>query len=224
MIKKIATGLALASVCTLSWGAPTVHFSDFISDGARTNFNGFEGIPNDGTHFTGGSGPYVEGGISVQQINGDPGNDIWVTYTFGGQHQGNFSWYPDSGDHGYTMITRSGGLGFDSIGMLLGSGFGTPSNYFYELLNGGSTVLSGSFGGAFSAYLGFSGGGFDTILLADCSGCDATTTTLTDGHYNALALDSIELTGAGGTIPEPGSLALVAAGLFGLGSLRRRVI
>lgn len=215
MLKQAFTGFALLAVCSMASAAPLVHTTDFINDGDRSNFSGFENIPNDGTFFTGGSGPYTEDGVSVQQVSGDGGNDIWVTYS-GGQHQGNFSWYPNGGDDGYTMITRSGGLDFDSVGIMIGSGFGTSTQVFYNLLNNGASVLSGSFAPSNSNYLGFSGGGYDAVLLSDCSGCDVGTTSVIDNHYQALALDSIELAGAG-AVPEPGLLALLAVGLAGLG-------
>ena len=57
-----------------SHAAIVVHTSDFIPDGSRTHFNGFEAIPNDGTFYTGGNGPYAEGGITVEQINGNAGS------------------------------------------------------------------------------------------------------------------------------------------------------
>lgn len=224
-LASLAASLCFALSAFSANAAPTLQTSDFIPDGSRTGFNGFENIPNDGISFTGGSGPYTEGGINVEQINGDTGNGIWVTYNFGGQHQGNTSWYPDGGDLGYTQITLLGGGDFASVGMLLGTGFSSNSFYFYDLLDGGVSVLSGFLPGAFSQYLGFSGGGFDTVRIADCGGeCDPNTTTFTDGHLNALAVDSIEVIGVttGGTVPEPGSMILVVTGgLIGL-ALRRR--
>lgn len=215
----LSASFCLVFAAASASAVPTPQTSDFIADGSRTGFNGFESIPNDGTSFTGGAGPYTEGGITVQQINGDPGNAIWVTYGGGGQHQGSFSWYPNGGDFGYTQITLSGGGDFASVGMQLGSGFRAPTLYFYELLDDGVSVLSGTLSGVFSQYLGFSGGGFDTIRIADCSGCNANSTKIGDGHLQAVALDSIEITG--GTVPEPGAIVLTVTGLIGL-VLRRR--
>lgn len=221
MIKQTLLGVSLLTACSMAQATPIVHLSDYINSADRTNFNGFENIANDGTYFTGGSA-YVEDGVAVQQIRGDGGNDIWVTYA-GGHHEGNYSWYPNGGDNGYTQITRSGGLDFENVGMLIGSGFGTASSVLYELFDNGISVLSGYFTPTYQSYLGFSGGGFDTILLSDCMGCNPLTTSVTDGHFQALALDSIELSGQSrGTVPEPASLALMAAGLAGFGWRRRK--
>lgn len=220
-MKKL-TALAFilsTSLMQSAQAAPMIHFSDFIPDADRTQFNGFESIPNNGTFYTGGNGPYSEDGITVQQINGDAGNDIWVTYS-GAQHRQHYSWYPNGGDRGYTQITRSDGLDFFDIGLLVGSGFGSRAGtVLYDLLDNGISVLSGSFAPG-SDYLGFSGGGFDTVRLADTN-ITGYTGTVHDRHYNALAIDNIELRG-GNSVPEPGSMALLAAGLAGFSWSRRR--
>ena len=67
--------------------------------------------------------------------------------------------------------------------------------------------------------LGFSGGGLDTIRLADCATgfCDQNT-VVADGHIQGLKLESIEL--QDNNVPEPATLGLL--GLAGLGFARRR--
>lgn len=212
----VLASLLFFSTCHLQ-AAIIVHTTDFIPDGTRTGFNGFESIPNNGLHYTGGSGPYTEGGISVQQVNGDPGNSIWVTAF---SPEGNFGWYPDGGDFGYTQVTLASGADFDSVGFFFATGFFAGSTASYTLLNNSVPVLSGTvpsvphLSNGF-LYLGFSGGGFDEIRLSD--------TTPGSGSQNAFAIDAIEI--AASPIPEPATFALfgVVAGL-GLGgyALRRR--
>ncbi len=220
MIKQTLLGLTLVTSCSLAQALPVVQFSDFINDSLRSNFNGFESIPTDGTYYTGGNSAYTEDGITVKQINGDAGNDIWVTYNSTHQ-QGQRSWYPNGGDRGYTQISLNSGLNFEDVGMQIGSGFGQATNVFYELIDDGISILSGYFTPASNQYLGFSSGGFDKVLLSDCSNCNSLTTSVTDGHYQALALDSIEVSGS---VPEPTSLALLAAGLVGLVWRKRKSV
>jgi len=222
MSRIAAISLVIVAVST-SQGrtAITVHTSDFINDASRTAFNGFESIPNDGTFYTGGAGPYVEDGISVEQINGDPPNDIWVTYW------SDYVWFPNGHDNGYTRITRADGLDFANIGMVRGSGtYRSPLWLMYELYDDGSLVLSGSVShnraGLPAGYIGFSGGGFDEILLRDAGGSDISNYTFHDGTANSLVLNSIETSAA---VPEPSTLAVwsLLTGLgFGLAWWRRR--
>ena len=222
-VSRSLAGIFLAiGIAGQAQATPVVYTSDFIADGDRSHFNGFESIPNDGVHFTGGSGPYTEDTISVRQVNGDPGNDIWVTSNFWSGFQGSRGWYPDGGDSGYTEITLAGGGDFQSVGFNYGSGFSFSNSILYELLDNGVVVLSGSAiltscsgcGGPIN-YLGFSGAGFDTILLRDTGQGGG---SVTDGTFQALAIDSIETQ----DVPEPGTLALLGTGLVGLAGFRRR--
>ena len=218
MFKRLC-GALVGVVCLVAPGntahAIVVHTTDFIVDSNRSHFNGFESIPNDGIHFTGGSGPYTEDSIVVQQINGDPGNSIWVRCTgcLGSAFQGNFAWYPDGGDRGYTELSLTGGVDFSDVGFNFGTGDGLPNTIIYELLNNAVVVLTGSL--AFSSrtilnYLGFSGGGFDTIRLRD-NACSAIGGSVTDGCFQTLTLDNIETQVS--AVPLPAALPLFGTGL-----------
>ena len=112
--------------------AIVVHTTDFIADANRSHFNGFESIPNDGLFFTGGSGPYTEDTIQVQQIN--PRLAIWVTSNWWTGSEGSFGWYPNGGNDGYTKISVAGGIDFQDVGFNFGSGNVDDTQILYELL------------------------------------------------------------------------------------------
>lgn len=201
-----------------SQAAIITHTSDFIADGSRTHFNGFESIPVSGSQYTGGSGPYVEDTIRVQQINGDAGNDIYALYTWAG-NGGIRSWYPSGGDNGYTTISLVGGGDLQSVGFHYNSG-GNATLILFDLLDDGFVVHSGaaSLNRTVANYLGFSGGGFDLIRIRDNHGGGG---AVTDGTFQALAIDNIETLDAS-AVPEPGSMALFGLGSLGIVAARRR--
>jgi hypothetical protein len=197
--------------------AITIYTTDFINNAERTNFNGFEGLP-DTTTF---GSIYTEDNITVEQVNGYE-NNIWTTYQFWGA-EGSRSWYPNGGDVGYTKITRQDNSDFQNIGLLIGSGYFTysPTNYVYDLWQDGLSVLSGTlFRVGSPDYLGFGDGGFDEVRLAAYFVNSPDPTQI---GYQGLAIDSIELSGVPTSVPEPTSLlGLLTVGILGAGSALKK--
>ena len=209
-LSQITSAFALAALSIGAAQAATVQTTDYIA--SPTQFNGFEGI---GSHTDFGP-TYSEDGITVTQVNGEP-NDIWTWATPYVGGQGNFVWYPNGGDYGYTDISLQGGGQFADISFIAGSGFGGGAHsLYYELALGGSVVQSGTLSLVFGGWLGFAGGGFDEVRVRDSSGF---TSSLNDGQLNAFAIDSIKTVGA---VPEPETYALMLAGLGVLSWVARR--
>lgn len=205
----------LFAVSSNSMAAIVVHTTDFIPDNLRSNYNGFESMPDGGSNAP----SWLEDGILVEQING-LGNNIWTTCSQCGI-VGTRSWYPNGGDYGYTQITRVGTIDFQSVGFLVGQG-GSPGFFQYELLNDGIPVLQGTFSSSYVGwlgtpmqYLGFSGGGFDTIWVREVDGNPQLFFDVPS--YNSLSLDSIELS----QVPLPPAVISLLSGLVSLVALGR---
>ncbi len=194
-----------------AFSAPILHTSDFINTGDRTNFVDFESI---GTTATFGS-TFTQDSVTVNQVNGATGS-IWSTCSLSCWFSNNTAtWYPNGGDFGWTEIVKADASDFLNIGLDLGSGFSWGGQSVqYELLDDGLSVLLGFITTPTSAdgYIGFSGGGFDQIRLRNTFSSG----NFGDGALNALAIDNIELSG---TVPEPGTLALLGLGLGFIGRI-----
>jgi len=224
---KLAATLALLAHSVAGHAAPIVHTSDFIADAGRTGFNGFENLTD---WFAYGTSTHTEGGIKVERTGLTRG--VWTV--MGSNNRTGFegvrAWYPEAVLNypivtGYDRITLASGAAFDSIGMLVGSGYGgycrddacdiaaSFLSLHYELLFRGVSVASGVLTHHPNAhYLGFSGGGFDEVRLWDRN---------VNGwpDQNALIIDAIEV--AASAVPEPGTPAMLLLGLGVLGMAAR---
>jgi|SRR5215216_4728686 len=194
--------------------AYTVETTNFIS--SPTNFAGFE--PSNISYSQ--VQQYSEDGITIQHI-GAPGYIVDGTYLFPGiwpsGGQGNRFWY-GFGAQGYTSITLGNGDDFNSVQFLVAKGYGGPSSSIsYELLNNGNVVGSGTFAGASNSYsyLGFSGGGFDQVLLQNYL-----SSTIDPSNPDGVMLDAISAISP--AVPEPSTWAMMILGFAGVGFMAYR--
>ena len=200
-----------------------VETSQFIA--TPTFFNGFENItssPNTSTLLGltsyDDNTSYGEGGITVDEDA--LGGGIWLNYPSNIGGQGNYGWYPDGGDTGFTKITLTGGEDFRDIQFLAGTGFraGVYSMAFELLENDtvvdGGNILLASYP---MSWVGFSGGGFNTVEIQ----AEITDVPFSSSNFNGLAIDSIGADPAS-AVPEPNALVLLGSGLVRLGLIRRR--
>jgi hypothetical protein len=194
--------------------AYTVETSNFIA--SPTYFNGFEGT-TPGSTFS--NGKYSEGGIDVQQPAGNRnGITGLASFNYFLNGQGNNFWY-GYGWVGYESITLTGGGDFSSLQFLATSGYGAAPNFYinYELLEQGTIVGTGSFASPDQSfhYYGFSGGGFDQVLIQN----SPNTTTFAPTNIDGLALDSVAAIAA---VPEPSTWAMMILGFAGVGTMAYR--
>jgi hypothetical protein len=169
--------------------------------------------------------PFAEGGITVQYVGSLPGGGIWDSYTSSIGGQGSYGWYPNFGGYGYTEITLTGGGDFQDIQLLVGTG-GVGRYTQYQLLNNGVVVAGGYVGnpGQPMGNLGFSGGGFDEVLLQTLENSDVlfNPTGLEDLAIDSIAANPVAVPGpiAGAGLPRPDLRERWPARLVAQGAVR----
>ncbi|MBL8699870.1 MAG: hypothetical protein JNK67_15940 [Alphaproteobacteria bacterium] len=110
---------------------------------------------------------WAQDGIRVTQVAGS--GVIWLASGLG---NGTRSWYPDSGDDGWTRITLDSGNNFDAVSFFGGSGWLAPPQTMYvELADDGVVVLSSTLDATFAgSWFGFAGGDFDEVRIRASQG------------------------------------------------------
>ena len=130
------------------------------------------------------------------------------------------SWYSDGGGYGYTEITLTGGGTFNSVQLLVGSGYAGGASLAYEFLNGTTLVSSGNWGSIpdFTGGLvtaNFSGGPYTEIQVW----APQSPTYNPPANEDGLALASITLSS---DVPEPSTWAMMIFGFAGVGFMAYR--
>jgi PEP-CTERM motif len=194
----------------------TVETSNFIA--SPTNFNGFECVGG----CTTSNGYYTEDGISVGHFQAGsfagiyPFSDFRTPFTNG---QGSNFWYAD-GQYGYESISAASDFSFSAVQFLVGGGYpSSVHNYLnYELLNYGVLVDKGSMAitSLSMQYVGFSGGGFNQVLIQDSDTINSFDKDVIDG----LGLDAISAITT--PVPEPSTWAMLILGFAGIGFMAYR--
>jgi hypothetical protein len=193
-----------------------VETRNFIA--SPTNFNGFECVGG----CTTSNGYYTESGIPVGHLPAGSSAGIYAYSDFRSPFtngQGNNLWY-GGGQIGYESILAASGFSFSAVQFLVGGGYpSSVHNYLnYELLNEGSVVDKGSMAITSNSmqYVGFSGGGFNQVLIQDSD----TINSFDKRTIDALALDAISAITA--PVPEPSTWTMMILGFCSLGFVYRR--
>jgi len=170
--------------------------------------------------------PYVENGLSFTRTNLSFNNNGCGFAGCQGQAgiptgTGNYMYGVGTG--GYFSIAAPTGDVFSGLEFLMGTGFFSfPPNFvIWEAFLGGSPVGSGAVTLNAIEVIGFSDpNGFDLLRFSASFADDVNFTN----SFNAPAFDQVRADlGTGTRIPEPGSIALIATGLFGLFFARGRL-
>ncbi len=222
VIRSAAAASALAVTGVVSAGmahAATVHLADIVA--APIGVMDFEDVP--AISLSGAIG-HSANGIRIQQVDGDPGLDIWTASGLGSGR----SWYPDGGDDGWTRITRQGNANFDAVSFFGGSGWNAPpQTLYFELADDDVVVLSGTLAASFQgSWFGFAGGDFDELRIRASQGGVAGLSDCPSGGpgpnngCNAAWVDDIRI-GASHVVSAPSTAWLVLPALLAAAATRR---
>lgn len=156
--------------------------------------------------------PYVEGGMSFSRTGLTFDNNscgfAGCGYAFPG-FSGNYMY--GTGGGGYFTMKAPTASVFYGLEFIAGSGYGGSSNngFLWEAFLGGNSVSSGVIYGAVTKVIGFSSAtGFDELRYTEQGGF-------------APAFDEV-IAQTSSAVPEPGTWALMAAGLVMVGGIASR--
>lgn len=198
-----ALGLAAATLLSLpAWATPTV--ISFDETGLATaggapvgNFYSGGGGPNKGVSFSGG-------GLALARSSGDDGYDgtpgvLWLEAL---DTTGN---YVGQGTAVIATINAAFGGSF-------AFSYEATDSFTVDVFDSSGVLATNTFSNV------------NTWTTASLSGFGAATKVVITGRANGGFLDNFTFgdSGSGGTVPEPGSLALVGLALAGLGAARFR--
>lgn len=213
-MKSIILKLALAGIAAAATGAaPAAVIQTFgygSAVGTVTNTANFDAN-------TSLSNNYVENGLLFSYTGEDENNycgyagiDCYdAPSDLSPYFDGNFMM--TAGTNAYISIKKNNGSDFYGVEMAAGSGYMNLHGH-WKTFNDNVQTGSGNFSKAGGAVLGlFDSAGFDEIRYFAFS-----TANKTSG-FSAAAIDQVRV-----GVPEPGSFALLGAGLLGMAGLRRR--